>query len=398
MLLAYFLQRIIKRGQLVVIDATGDNKSIQLKMLINPPLILGEAYMNGDLSVEEGTIYDLLFLISANSQPGKPLPMNSTLRTIQAALIRFQKVTSIKAARRNVAHHYDLDKKLYQYFLDADLQYSCAYFMTEKDTLEEAQYNKLRHVASKLKLEPGQRILDIGSGWGGLALYLARTTGVNVTGITLSKEQQMVSHRRAENSGLSKQVNFNLLDYREVEGKFDRIVSVGMFEHVDIRQYQTFFEKVSDLLKDDGVALIHSISRSSPPVPLNQPWLLKYIFPGAYIPSLSEILEVVEKTDLWVTDIEILRLHYALTLKAWRRRFLLHWREVAEVYDERFCRMWEFYLASCEAFFRNQSNMVVQIQLTKRIDSLPLTRDYMIEWERNQPSHDKSSGFLKMVV
>jgi cyclopropane-fatty-acyl-phospholipid synthase len=284
-------------------------------------------------------------------------------------------------ARKNVAHHYDLSADLYRRFLDRDMQYSCAYFARPDMTLDEAQAAKKTHIASKLRLEPGQRVLDIGCGWGGMALELARTYDVQVTGITLSKEQLAIARQRAVDEGLDGKVKFEFLDYRDVQGRFDRIVSVGMFEHVGHPNYGTYFETVRSLLENDGVALIHSIGRHDGPG-VNQAWIRKYIFPGGAIPCLSEVTPEIEKAGLWVTDIEILRLHYAETLRCWRERLLSQWDEIAGIYDERFCRMWEFYLAFSELAFRYMGHMVFQAQLTRRVDALPITRDYMVEAER----------------
>jgi cyclopropane-fatty-acyl-phospholipid synthase len=284
-------------------------------------------------------------------------------------------------SRRNVAHHYDLSDRLYDLFLDRDRQYSCAYFSNNNKTLDEAQHDKKRHIASKLLLKPGATVLDIGSGWGGMALYLARVSQADVTGITLSTEQLKVSNDRAAAEGLADRVHFHLRDYRDENGKYDRVVSVGMFEHVGARHYRDFFRKLKSILADDGVALLHAIGRMSPPGATNA-WLRKYIFPGGYTPALSETMAAIEKEGLWVTDIEILRVHYAETLKEWRRRFLENRAEIARLYDERFCRMWEFYLAGCEVAFRYLDQMVFQIQIAKRVGAVPFTRDYMIEWER----------------
>jgi cyclopropane-fatty-acyl-phospholipid synthase len=280
-------------------------------------------------------------------------------------------------ARQNVAHHYDLSGALYDLFLDADRQYSCAFFERPGDTLEMAQQNKKRRIAAKLSLRRGMRVLDIGSGWGGMGIYLAEAHGAEVRGITLSAEQLRVARSRAAGAGLASRVHFSLEDYRETQGPFDRIVSVGMFEHVGIGHYDAYFRKIAALLADDGVALVHSIGRSDGPGVTN-PWIGKYIFPGGYAPALSEVLPAVERAGLIVTDIEILRLHYAQTLQEWRRRFLEHRDAACALYDERFCRMWEFYLAASEMAFRWQGNIVFQLQLARRMDALPLTRDYMI--------------------
>jgi cyclopropane-fatty-acyl-phospholipid synthase len=280
-----------------------------------------------------------------------------------------------------VAHHYDLDGRLYSLFLDADRQYSCGYFQGPDQSLEDAQLAKKRHLAAKLRLDPGKRVLDIGCGWGGLGLYLAEIGGANVTGITLSHEQHAIANERAAEKDLSDRARFLLQDYRDIDEPFDRIISVGMFEHVGVNHFGTFFRKSEQLLADDGVMLLHSIGRSEGPS-VTSPWISKYIFPGGYIPSLSEVLTAIEKSGLLVTDIEILRLHYAETLKVWRQRFLAHREEVERIYDQRFVRMWEFYLAVAEMSFREQDMMVFQIQLTKRQDVVPMTRDYILREEQ----------------
>ncbi len=302
----------------------------------------------------------------------------------------FRQYNPLWKSRQNVAHHYDLSDTLYNLFLDTDRQYSCAYFNDPSDPLEEAQANKKRHLASKLRLEPGQKVLDIGCGWGGLALYLAQEADVEVTGVTLSVEQLRVAERRARAMGVSDRVKFELVDYRELTGRrFDRIVSVGMFEHVGVVHYPAFFQKIKELLTDDGIALLHSIGRADGPGHTN-PWMRKYIFPGGYSPAISEVVPVVEKTRLWITDMEVLRLHYAETLKNWRARFLANRERIKAIYDERFCRMWEFYLAGSEVAFRYQGHVNFQMQIAQRVDSVPLTRDYMFDWERAHAPKAKS--------
>jgi cyclopropane-fatty-acyl-phospholipid synthase len=302
-------------------------------------------------------------------------------RLRRSALRQLTQINGRRASRRNVAHHYDLSHDLYRRFLDSDLQYSCAYFRTSGDTLEEAQVAKKAHIAAKLGVRPGDKVLDIGCGWGGLGLTLGGL-GAEVLGITLSQEQLAVARQRAAASGMDRHVDFQLRDYRDVQGQFDRIVSVGMFEHVGIPNYQAYFDTVARLLSDDGVALVHSIGRRTPPG-ITQPFIAKYIFPGGYIPALSEVLPAIERAGLWVTDVEILRLHYAETLREWRRRFEAQRAEIAALYDERFCRMWEFYLVSSEAGFRWFGMMNFQIQLTRKVDALPFTRDYMAASERD---------------
>jgi cyclopropane-fatty-acyl-phospholipid synthase len=295
----------------------------------------------------------------------------------------------LSRSRRNVAHHYDLSDELFDLFLDADRQYSCAYFTSPGDTIERAQLAKKRHISAKLLLEPGMRVLDIGSGWGGLAIYLAQTSEVDVTGITLSERQFEVATERAKSAGVADRVRFRLCDYREVNEQFDRVVSVGMFEHVGIRHYEEYFESCRSLLADSGVALVHTIGRAFGPAATSA-WIRRYIFPGGYSPALSEVVPVVERCGLHLTDIEILRLHYAETLKAWRERFLAHRREAAALYDERFCRIWDFYLAASEAVFRYGDHVVFQLQFSRRRDAVPTTRDYILAWER------KAGGFEKV--
>jgi len=340
-----------------------------------------DAYMNGSLTIEEGSLYDFLDILTLNEE-GSPGARLMWLGDIAGRVLRYiHQYNPVHRARRNVEHHYDLSDQLYELFLDRDRQYSCAYFQSPEDDLETAQANKKRHIAAKLLLSPGQKVLDIGSGWGGLALYLASECGAEVTGLTLSQEQLKVAQRRAAAAGLSDRVHFHLRDYREERGEYDRIVSVGMFEHVGVTQYGVFFDKLNALLKPDGVALLHSIGRMDGPGTTN-PWLRKYIFPGGYCPALSEVVPVAERRRLWITDVEILRLHYAKTLRAWRARFQQNREQIRALYDERFCRMWETYLVGAELSFRNQGMLVFQMQLAKAVGTVPLTRDYITDWER----------------
>jgi len=343
------------------------------RIAANPSMALGEAYMEGGLVMETGSIHDLVDLIGRNAKY-RPLKRASALS--RWWLDRRLQANARAAARRNVAHHYDLSVDFYRQFLDPDLQYSCAYFAEPSMSLEDAQAAKKQHIAAKLLLEPGQKVLDIGCGWGGLGLSLARAADVEVEGITLSAEQLATARRRAEAARLSNRARFSLTDYRDVAGPYDRIVSVGMFEHVGRPNFQAYFDQVARLLSDDGVALIHSIGRADGPA-FTQPWIAKYIFPGGYIPSLSEVLPCVERAGLIVADIEILRLHYAETLRCWRERFAVQRGTIAALYDERFCRMWEFYLSISELAFRYRGHMVFQLQLTKRVAAAPITRDYM---------------------
>ncbi|MBO22705.1 MAG: SAM-dependent methyltransferase [Rhodospirillaceae bacterium] len=399
MLLARFLDAIIGDGDLGLIDAAGKthrfgngepprvtirvkDKAAERRLLVNPRLALGEIYMDGTLTIEEGTLFDLFELIGRNIDTFEHHWFSDLTASLSRLFRRIQQYNPVGKAQQNVAHHYDLSDDLYDLFLDSDRQYSCAYFDGSHDDLDRAQKDKKRHIAAKLLLdEPGKKVLDIGSGWGGMALYLAKTTGADVTGVTLSKEQHKVSEQRAADAGLSDRVRFKLQDYRDEPETFDRIVSVGMFEHVGAGHYLEYFRKTKQLLADDGVFLLHSIGRMQTPGNTN-PWLRKYIFPGGYTPALSETLSAIEKAGLWVTDIEILRLHYADTLHHWYDRFMAQRDKALALYDERFCRMWEFYLIGCEISFRHMGQMVFQIQIAKRQDSVPLTRDYITDWER----------------
>jgi cyclopropane-fatty-acyl-phospholipid synthase len=395
-LLQFLLSRFIRRGTFKVTtsrsrtftcgDGTGTpvavrftSRAAEMGILLDPELKFGEAYMEGTLILEQGTIADALAIALGQEAwlPNWARPQ-WLLRYIGRRLAQFNRR---RRSRRNVAHHYDLDGRLYSLFLDADRQYSCAYFDTPGTSLDDAQLAKKRHLAAKLRLTGGQSVLDIGCGWGGLGLYLAEFGGADVTGITLSQEQHAIANERAAEKHLNGHAAFLLQDYRDVRGPFDRIVSVGMFEHVGVGYYDAFFNKCAALLADNGVMVLHSIGRSEGPGVTN-PWIAKYIFPGGYIPALSEVLPEIERAGLLVTDIEILRLHYAETLKAWRERFLAHRQDVERIYEPRFVRMWEFYLAASEMSFREQNMMVMQIQLTKRQGVVPITRDYISQEER----------------
>jgi len=399
MLASRFFRYLIRIGTLTVIDAGGKahrfagaagpqvtirlhDKALHHRLLFNPYLAFGEAYMDGTLTVEDGTIYDAIELACLNVATLDSFPLQRLQEFLWRMMRKLHTYNPAPRAQRNVAHHYDLSGILYDLFLDKDRQYSCAYFTGDNDDLEVAQDNKKLHLAAKLLLKPGQKVLDIGSGWGGLGLYLARLAEVDVTGVTLSVEQQKMAQERAAAAGLGEHVRFHLRDYRAETGKYDRIVSVGMFEHVGEPHYREFFTKVRDLLTDDGVVLLHSIGRMTPPAGTN-PWLRKYIFPGGYTPALSEVFSAVEKVGLWVTDVEILRLHYAKTLREWRRRFEANRDKIRALYDERFCRMWEFYLVGSELSFRYLGQMVFQMQLSRRQDAAPLTRDYITSYERD---------------
>jgi cyclopropane-fatty-acyl-phospholipid synthase len=389
-LLFIFLRRFIGSGSLTVTTARGStgtfgdgtgrpvairfsNAAAQRGVLFDPELKLGEAYMDGTLIVEQGSIADVLALLLGQEHLGArnwALP-----RALRYLFRRLQQFNLRSRALTNVAHHYDLDGRLYSLFLDGDQQYSCAYFERPDQSLDDAQLAKKRHLAAKLRIAPGAKALDIGCGWGGLALYLAEVASAQVTGITLSQEQYQHARNRAHERG-RRDVEFRLLDYRDVEGQFDRIVSVGMFEHVGVGFYDVFFNQCAKLLADDGIALLHTIGRYSPPG-ITNPWIAKYIFPGGYIPALSEVLRAIERAGLIITDVEILQLHYAETLKAWRERFLAHRDEVVRLYDRRFVRMWEFYLACSEMAFRLGEMVVFQVQMAKHKGVTPPTRDYI---------------------
>jgi cyclopropane-fatty-acyl-phospholipid synthase len=390
-LLRSALRQYIRRGAITFTTASGavfacgdgsgppvaarfTSSRTERRILLNPELALGEAYMDGTFVIEQGSIADALAILMGQDEvlPNWARPQ-WWLRYIGR---HFRQFNPRNRSRRNVAHHYDLDGRLYSLFLDADRQYSCAYFATPDATLDDAQLAKKRHLAAKLLIGPRDRVLDIGSGWGGLGLYIAEMTGADVTGITLSSEQFQASNASAAEKNLARSARFLLQDYRDVAGPFERIVSVGMFEHVGVGFYDTYFRRCAELLTDDGVMVLHSIGRSTGP-DVTSPWITKYIFPGGYIPAVSEVVPAIERAGLVVCDIEILRLHYAETLKAWRERFMARREEAVRLYDERFARMWEFYLACSEMAFRKQNLMVMQIQLAKRQDAVPLTRDYI---------------------
>jgi cyclopropane-fatty-acyl-phospholipid synthase len=357
-----------------------DSTSAQLGILLDPDLKFGEAYVDGTLVVEEGSIADLLATLLAQDHSGNPTRWAKPQWLLRYLGRRIKQFNFRNQAQKNAIHHYDLDGRLYSMFLDADRQYSCAYFESVDQTLDDAQLAKKRHLAAKLLIEPGQRVLDIGSGWGGLVCYLVENCGADMEGVTLSNEQLEFSRARAQDAALGDRAKFYLTDYRDISQIYDRIVSVGMFEHVGVGFYETYFRKCAALLADDGVFLLHSIGRSDGPG-ITNPWLAKYIFPGGYIPALSEVLPAIERAGLLVTDIEILRLHYADTLKAWSERFLARRDEIERLYDQRFCRMWELYLASSEMAFREEGMMVFQIQMTKCQGIVPITRDYISQDE-----------------
>ena len=397
-LLSIFLKRLIRQGRLVVAYPDGRSigygdgstsvvtmrlhaRSLPRRLLINPDLALGEAYMDGTLTVDQNDLYGLIELLVVNLRCQPDVWHHRWLANLRRLCRRLAQFNPAARARRNVAHHYDLSGELYDLFLDADRQYSCAYFREAGDTLETAQRNKKALIATKLLLAPEQRVLDIGCGWGGLGLHLARDHGARVTGVTLSQEQHKIAEQRAQTEGLGDRAQFCLQDYRDIGGTFDRIVSVGMFEHVGIPHYKEFFATLRDRLKDDGVALLHMIGRADGPGATN-PWIANYIFPGGYSPALSEVLAIVEQSGLYVTDVEVWRLHYAKTLKEWRNRFEANLDRIRSIYDERFCRMWRFYLVASEVAFRHNGHVVFQIQLAKKQDAVPLTRDYLTLRER----------------
>ncbi|MCR9213482.1 MAG: cyclopropane-fatty-acyl-phospholipid synthase family protein [Proteobacteria bacterium] len=399
-LLSQILKRLIKTGSLTVIDATGKrhfysgddegpvatmrlhDKKVARKLALYPKLYLGESYMDGSMTLEEGDIYTLLDLFTRNLGWGKRHPLVSTGDFIYRLAWLIRRYNPKRKSLHNVAHHYDLSDEFYDLFLDDERQYSCAYFRSSEDSLEQAQQQKMAHIMAKLDLHPDQKVLDIGCGWGGLARFLAKQAEVAVTGVTLSKNQLAYAQQVAKDLQLTSKVDYRLVDYRDVEEKFDRIVSVGMFEHVGVPHYDAYFKKVKSALHDDGVALIHTIGTADRPSATN-PWIQKYIFPGGYIPPLSEIMPSIERAGLYVTDIEVLRLHYAETLRAWRLRFHDKIETVREIYDDRFCRMWDFYLCASETSFRNSGLVVFQIQLSKSLEELPVTRDYISENERD---------------
>jgi cyclopropane-fatty-acyl-phospholipid synthase len=391
-LLRFLLAQFVRHGRLKLTTARGTvftfgdgtgkpvavrftTTAAEIAVLLDPELRLGEAYMNGTFVLEQGTIADALALFMHQAPDGLPHWAHPQWM-LRYFYRRLQQFNPRGRSRNNVAHHYDLDGRLYSLFLDADQQYSCAYFEHPDQSLDDAQLAKKRHLAAKLLLKGGERVLDIGSGWGGLALYLGEFCRAHATGITLSQEQFTRAQGRATEKNLAETVEFRLQDYRDIDEVFDRIVSVGMFEHVGVGYYDTFFRQCANLLDQDGVMVLHSIGRPEGPNVTN-PWISKYIFPGGYIPALSEVIPAIERAGLLIADIEILRLHYAETCKAWRERFLAHREDAERLYDERFVRMWEFYLAASEMAFREQSLMVMQIQITKRQDVVPLTRDYI---------------------
>ncbi len=403
-LLDRLFRKMIRDGDLTVIDASGtlhrygkanpDRPAVRIRLTdkatarriaLNPALGAGEAFMDGRIVIEQGDIRQLLDLVTWNLRWDRDNPIRFALWRQASIAAKIDQINFSRRSKRNVAHHYDLDDRLYDLFLDPHRQYSCAYFSDPEMSLDAAQEAKLAHIAAKLDLQPGQRVLDIGCGWGGMARYIHKVSGAEVLGVTLSEEQLKYAQAKAQAEGIADKVRFQLIDYRAVEGRFDRIVSVGMFEHVGLPHYRQFFDTVHRLLADDGVALIHTIARADGPG-ATDPWTAKYIFPGGYSPALSQIVPAIERAWLWATDIEVLRLHYGFTIAHWYARCAAKQAEIEALYDARFFRMWMFYLAAAESAFRNDGHMNVQIQLTRKRDALPLTRDYMAETERRYRS------------
>ena len=407
-LLSHMLKSFIKKGRLTVIDADGKRhvfggmqEGPQVTMRLTDPklyrslvfkaeLVAGEAYMDGTMRFEEGSsLRDFLMLFSINRLSLGSYPIQKAIRAVRMRFRKREQSNRKGQAQQNVAHHYDLGNDFYKLFLDENMLYSCAYFREPEETLEQAQRNKLRLLAAKLDLKPGMKVLDIGCGWGDLALYLAQLEDVSVVGVTLSKEQHALATKRAADAGLAGRVRFELKDYRDVAETFDRIVSVGMFEHVGVQHYDEFFGHLNDLMPDDGIAVLHSIGHMSPPG-MASPWLRKYIFPGAYSPALSEVFDSVERNSLWVMDLEFLRVHYATTLAHWAERFEKNRERVIAMYDDRFARMWEFYLVSAEMMFRTGSQLVFHMQMSRKRDAAPIVRDYITDKQREYIEREKA--------
>lgn len=409
-LFARFAERLIQDGDLHVEDVGGrtyrfgdgtgarikvkiHSKLFPWKLLLNPNIAFPEGYMDGEFSIVEGEIRDLLDLLKRNTALWHGTRHQKHPGFKQRLMRYVLEHNPVGRAQKNVSHHYDLDGGLYDLFLESDKQYSCAYFIDPDASLEAAQTAKKRHIASKLRIKPGHRILDIGCGWGGMAIYLAQQTGAKVLGITLSREQHKIASERVRQMGMGEQIEIRLQDYRKVEGCFDRIVSVGMFEHVGVKHYGEFFSAVYQRLEDDGVALLHTIGRLGCPQ-VTHPFIRKYIFPGGALPSLSQMVPHIEASGLLTCDIEVLRLHYAKTLEHWAARFKANRDKARQLYDERFCRMWEIYLLSCIFSFHYDYLVNFQVQMTKRLDTLPLCRDYMLDWERAEAGVDVEKPFL----
>ena len=387
------LKKIKLKGRLEIIDSKNKkyifgsgnefvkirltNRSIEKKLFYNPSLYLGEGYMNQEIIIEEGTLDDFLKIITAcYDEYIKNNNFFSLYESISSFFKPLQQINKLVQSKKNVAHHYDLNEKMYRLFLDKDMQYSCAYFHNQNISLDQAQIDKKKHIIEKLQIKENMSVLDIGCGWGGMAIQIAKDTGASVKGITLSENQYSTAKKRAQEEGLNEKVTFALQDYRQEKNFYDRIVSVGMFEHVGVSYFPTFFSKTYELLKDSGIFLLHTIGQKTKPS-ATSPWIRKYIFPGGYIPSLSEILKITEKQNIIITDIEILRLHYAYTLDHWYKNTMKHKEKIINMFDERFLRMWEFYLLISKYSFINMGNVVFQIQIAKNINNLPLTRNYI---------------------
>ena len=394
MYLVNFLNKLIKEDGFVLVDANSNNyvigtpkketpvklkildKKLHYKLFLYPDLFFGEAYTDGSIVIENGTLNEFLDITFKNVGRNKTNIFSTALNKFGGTYRFLTNFNFVSKSKSNVAHHYDISDDLYELFLDTKRQYSCAYFKNENDTLETAQNNKIDHIIKKLNLKPNQRILDIGSGWGSLAIEIAKKSQCEVVGITLSENQLKYSKEKAKEMNLENQVQFRLIDYREINEKFDRVVSVGMFEHVGRKFYNKYFKQISNFLKDDGIALIHTIgSVNSPRDP--HPWITKYIFPGGYTPSLSEVSLPIEQSGLIISDLEILRMHYAHTLRHWKERFLNEKEKVLEMFDEKFFRMWEFYLTASQMAFKWGDQVVFQFQLTKKKDTISITRDYI---------------------
>ncbi len=392
--LSNFLNRLIKDDGFELIDANSKSyligkpkkenpirfkildKTLHWKLLINPDLYLGEGYTDGSIVIENGTLTEFLDIAIKNIGRDSTNSITNTLDKFRRIYRYITNFNLIGKSKQNVAHHYDLSNKFYDLFLDEKRQYSCAYFKNEDDTLEVAQNNKIDHIIKKLNLKSNHKVLDVGCGWGTLALDIAKKTQCEVVGITLSKNQLEYAQQKAREMNLENQVEFRLEDYRQLSEKFDRVVSVGMFEHVGRKFYSKYFNKVFDFLNEDGVALIHTIGSINPPRG-PQPWITKYIFPGGYTPSLSEVSLPIEKSGLIISDLEVLRAHYAHTLRNWKDRFMSKKEQVLEMFDEKFFRMWEFYLVGCEMSFKWSDQVVFQFQLTRKLKAAPITRDYI---------------------
>ena len=394
MQLARYLDKLFKKDGFLLIDANSNkyiigtpknnnpitvkilDKKLHYKLFFRPDLYFGEAYSNGDIQIENGSLTDFLDIALMNIGRGELNFFSMLINKLYGSYRYLTNFNFIKKSKMNVAHHYDLSDDLYSLFLDPKKQYSCGYFINENDTLEDAQNNKIQHIIKKLNIKPNQKVLDIGCGWGSLAIDIAKSNNCEVTGITLSENQFNYCVKKAKKLNLENQVTFKLIDYRQLDEKFDRIVSVGMFEHVGRKFYKNFFKKINNLLNDDGVSLVHTIGSVNPPRDPH-PWITKYIFPGGYTPSLSEVVTPVEKAGLIVSDIEVLKLHYAHTLRHWKENCIKNKIQIINMFDEKFFRMWEFYLASCESAFKWGDQVVYQFQLTKNYMSTPNTRDYI---------------------